>query len=242
MTPSVRVLGHRGARAVAPENTRAGILRALADGADGVELDVRQLADERPVLLHDATLERTTNGRGPLAALDTAGLAIVDAGVRFAAASAGERVPHLADVLEEFLGRTALAIEMKEVLRPRALDVLSRAHSARPAAPLLLASFQPEAVAAARPVLPEVHRALILEAGAEAPSPAMAADLALWGIFANFRDVDDAYASAVLARGLVLWVYTVNDPGEAAALAARGVTGIITDDPARILARLRPRR
>lgn len=232
MSAAFRILGHRGARAVAPENTRAGILRALADGADGVELDVRQLADGTPVLLHDATLDRTTNARGPLAARDAAALAAVDAG-------AGEPVPHLADVLAEFLGRTTLAIEMKEVLRRPALDVISRGLVAAPAAPLVLASFLPDAVAAAQPALPDVRRALILEPGAAAPSPAQADVLALWGVFAHHSDVDDDYAARVTARGLALWTWTVNEPDDAAALVARGVTGVITDDPARIRRRLR---
>ncbi len=230
MSGSVLILGHRGARAVAPENTRAGIRRALADGADGVEFDVRQLADGRPVLLHDATLDRTTDASGPLHRLDPARLLAVDAG--------GEPLPLLADVLAEFHGRTLLAVEMKEVLRPPALAVLADAAAAHPAAPLVLASFLPDAVAAARAAMPDVRRALILEPGAPPPSPAAAAELALWGLFAHHADCGDGYAADVLARGLALWVWTVNDPDEAAALAARGATGLITDDPARIRRRL----
>ncbi len=232
MSARALVLGHRGARAVAPENTRAGIRRALADGADGVEFDVRQLADGRPVLLHDAALDRTTNASGPLDRLDPARLAAVDAG-------GGEPLPLLADVLAEFLGRTLLAIEMKEVLRAPALDVIARAARAAPDAPLVVASFLPDAVAAARAVLPGVRRALILEPGSRPPTPATAAELGLWGLFAHHADATGAYAAEVLPRGLALWVWTVNDPDEAAALAARGVSGIITDDPARILTRLR---
>lgn len=232
MSGRALLLGHRGARAVAPENTRAGIRRALADGADGVEFDVRQLADGRPVLLHDATLDRTTNASGPLDRLDPARLAAVDAGV-------GEPLPLLADVLAEFLGRTTLAIEMKETLRAPALDVIARAAAASPDAPLVLASFLPEAVAAARGTLPGVRRALILEPGSPPPAPDAAAELGLWGVFAHHTDATAAYAAEVLGRGLALWVWTVNDPDAAAALVARGASGVITDDPARIRPRLR---
>lgn len=239
MTAAVRIIGHRGARAVAPENTRAGLRRGLADGADGLEFDVRALGDGRPVLLHDATVDRTTDGCGPLAWHDAASVARLDAGRGFGAEYAGERVPFLEDVLDELLGRTTLAIEMKEVLPPASLDVVVAARRERPDAPMIVASFLPGALAAARLRLPDVPRALILPVGQGLPPPTLAGAADLWGVFAPDADVDAALVEEARRRGLTLWVYTVNDPARAASLAALGVEAIITDDPARIRTTLR---
>jgi glycerophosphoryl diester phosphodiesterase len=233
----VRVIGHRGARARAPENTMASLRRALADGADGVEFDVRALADGTPVLMHDASVERTTDGRGALADFDHATIARLDAGKKFDPAFAGERVPLLANVLAELAGRTQLAIEMKEALPPSALDLVARAHAAQPAAPMILASFRIDAVARARGRLPDLPRALILPEGQGVPSVALARELGLWGVFAPDRDVDEGAARTALDRGLTLWVYTVNDVARAEQLAGYGAAGLITDDPALLRAR-----
>ncbi len=236
---STLVIGHRGARAVAPENTQAGLRRGLADGADGLEFDVRMLGDGSAALMHDATVDRTTNGTGALARFDRASLATLDAGVRFSAAFRGERVPLLDPVLGEFLGRTSLALEMKEVLTDRVLEEIERAVDARPTARLRLASFQVAAVESVRERLPRIPRALILPEGGAVPSPAAVKSLGLWGLVAPDPDVTAAYARDVRGLGLALWIYTVNDPERALELAALGANAIITDDPASIRARMR---
>ena len=238
MSHVVRVIGHRGARACAPENTLVSLRRGLADGADGLELDVRALADGTPVLMHDASVDRTTDGHGALNSFDRTTILRLDAGTRFHHSFAGERVPLLADVLAEFLGRTFLAIELKEVLPNVALDVLAHAHSAHPAAPMILASFRIDALVRARGRLPDVPRALILPKGDPIPSVALSRELGLWGVFAPDRDVDERAAHDARARELALWVYTVNDEDRAAALVTLGATGIITDDPGMIRAGL----
>jgi glycerophosphoryl diester phosphodiesterase len=241
LTLPARIVGHRGARAVAPENTLAGLRRGLADGADALEFDVRVLRDGHPVLMHDATVDRTTGGCGPVASFDLAAARSLDAGARFAPAFAGERVPSLGDVLQELLGRAILAVEMKEVLPNPALEVLADARRTRPGAPLILASFQEAALERAASRLPDVDRALVLPQGRGLPPPDVAGRLGLWGVFAPQRDADRRLADDARARGLALWVYTVNRPDRAARLVALGAGGIITDDPARIRARLAPR-
>ncbi len=99
----MRILGHRGARLVAPENTLEAFRAALAEGADGVELDVRQTADAVLVCFHDSGLGRTTDGRGPLRDRTMAELLALDAGSWFDGGSpsrvAGGRVPRVAGAL-----------------------------------------------------------------------------------------------------------------------------------------------
>ena len=94
------LIGHRGAAAQAPENTVAGFRRAAALGLPWVEFDVRLTADRRLVLMHDATLTRTTNGRGRVRDRRLAEIAELDSGSWFAPAFAGERVPTLERAIE----------------------------------------------------------------------------------------------------------------------------------------------
>ena len=87
----MRCIGHRGASGYAPENTRAAFARAIAMGADAIETDVQLTADGQLVLFHDATVERTSDGRGPLADYTLAELRALDLGGWFAPEFAGER-------------------------------------------------------------------------------------------------------------------------------------------------------
>ncbi|HXV76184.1 MAG TPA: glycerophosphodiester phosphodiesterase family protein, partial [Candidatus Polarisedimenticolaceae bacterium] len=108
--PHPIVLGHRGAAGEAPENTLAGFARALELGATVIEADVRLTADAVPVMIHDSTIDRTTNGRGTVAAMTFDGLQRLDAGFSFSAdggasypfRGCGVRVPSLAQALAEF--------------------------------------------------------------------------------------------------------------------------------------------
>ena len=111
-----RIFGHRGVAARAPENTLAGLRLAFDEGAHGVEFDVRATHDDALVLLHDATVDRTTSGRGILRDLTLEQVRALDAGASFAPQFQGERIPTLDEVLDEFLGRIALDIEVKEIL------------------------------------------------------------------------------------------------------------------------------
>ncbi|HKQ97182.1 MAG TPA: glycerophosphodiester phosphodiesterase family protein, partial [Candidatus Polarisedimenticolia bacterium] len=107
------LIGHRGASAHAPENTLASFERALHDGADWIECDVRLSADDVPIILHDATLDRTTDGRGSAASLPLASILRLDAGSWFAPRFRGERVPMLAEVLALLDGRGGINLELK---------------------------------------------------------------------------------------------------------------------------------
>ena len=95
------ILGHRGTPREAPENTLSGLRRALSLGLDGIEYDVRAAGGGEPVLLHDATLDRTTDASGPLAGRELSELFGVDAGSWFGRGFRGEPVPTLAEALDE---------------------------------------------------------------------------------------------------------------------------------------------
>jgi glycerophosphoryl diester phosphodiesterase len=112
--PNIRVIGHRGAAALAPENTWAGFDLALELGVDTIETDVRATSDGALVLLHDERLDRTTDGRGPVQETLWAEVQRLDAGAWFDPRYAGERVPELGATLERYGRRTHLALEIKQ--------------------------------------------------------------------------------------------------------------------------------
>ena len=111
------VIAHRGASGTAPENTMAAFRQAVEMGADMIELDVQRTKDGQVVVIHDATLERTTNGSGAVRELTYAEIEQLDAGSWFGEGQefAGERVPLLKEVLEFTKGKCALNIEIKNI-------------------------------------------------------------------------------------------------------------------------------
>ena len=107
------IYAHRGASGYAPENTFAAFDKALAMPIDGIETDIRATSDGVLVLLHDATVDRTTNGSGAVAGMPLADLQQLDAGSRFSADFAGQRVPTLAAFLDRYADRTNFWLEIK---------------------------------------------------------------------------------------------------------------------------------
>jgi glycerophosphoryl diester phosphodiesterase len=226
-----RLLGHRGALARAPENTLASFRLAIAEGADGFEFDVRVTADGTAVLLHDTSLARTTGQGADLSETALDEVRKLDAGGWFSEDHAGERVPLLTEVLDEFLGKVPLAMEMKDNLPEADLrDVASRLHEL-PEAELIVASFRAEPLHSARDLVPAAPRALILRREDALPPPELQQELGLWGVFARQESVDDRFIVEARRAGLSVYAYTVNDATRATQLVASGVNGVISDDP-----------
>jgi glycerophosphoryl diester phosphodiesterase len=109
-----QIIAHRGARAERPENTRASTRRAIEVGATAVEVDARTTKDGHLVLLHDATLDHTTDGQGPVNNITLADLRKLDAGSHFSPAYKGEPVATLAEVLQECRGKIDVLLDLKE--------------------------------------------------------------------------------------------------------------------------------
>lgn len=224
------VIAHRGASGEYPENTLLAFRRGLEQGADALEFDVRLTADGVPVVIHDATLDRTTSGHGEVATHTLAQLARVDAGC-------GETVPTVAQVLTHFPGVPCI-VEIKETAAAGPLvavmlehDVQDRvlvgAFRQRDLAPPRRAGFASSASRnesalfwlASRVGLPWVTRydALTL--------PVRQGRLTV---------VDRRLADAARRRGIPVHVWTVDDPAEARRLRKLGARGIITNAPARM--------
>lgn len=227
-------IAHRGAGRLAPENTLAAFRRGARHGYRAFECDVKLSADGVPFLLHDATLERTTDGQGIAGEHRWAELSRRDAGSWHSPRYAGEPLPTLQAVARWLLANGfALDLEIKPTPGTEAhtgavvaAEVLKLWQGQ--ATPPLLSSFQPEALRAAGAAAPQLPRALLLDRLPDDP-PAQALELQCAALITDHRLMDAALAAALHAAGLRALVYTVNDAARAQELLAFGVDGIVTD-------------
>jgi len=238
-----RVIGHRGAAARAPENTLAGFRRAAELGCRWVEFDVRLSRDGQPILLHDATLGRTTDGRGAAARKLLDELQRRDAGAWFGAEFRGEAIPTLDGTLA-LLHQLGLGgnLELKAARGREASLAVAVSEAVRrlgaPALPsLLVTSFSVPALAAMAREAPLIPRGLLL---GRLPSNwhTEAARLGAVAIVCDHARLRPEGARAVRAAGLALLTYTVNEPARARELFDWGVDAVISDAPDIILAML----
>jgi glycerophosphoryl diester phosphodiesterase len=232
--PYPRLIAHRGAGKVAPENTLTAMRVGHAHGYRMIEFDVKLSADGVAFLLHDATLERTTNGRGRADARGWRELAQIDAGGWHSAQYAGEPLPTLTAVAR--FARThgmACNVEIKpapgrerETGGAIALDVASFWRDAD--VPPLLSSFSEDSLVAAREAVPTLPRALLLEA---LPSDWLQRleRLGCAALDVHHKALSAAVVAAAHDAGFRVLAYTPNEPERVAELAAWGVDGIITD-------------
>lgn len=249
------ILGHRGGSAVAPENTLAAFSRAMLDGADGFEFDVRLSRDGIPVVIHDADLKRTGSKDNMVGELTAAELQTIDVGLWFARRAsqgdeshytsyAGERLPTLAQVMELFKQTDGLLyVEMKcdvpdgatlaaEVVRlTREHDLVDR---------VVLESFDLSAVAAVKKVDAKVRTAALFEPKVAHPLATLrrlrmislarecgADEIALHHTLASSRAIDAARKS-----GLEVVVWTVDDPKWISRARTLGIKALIANNPA----------
>lgn len=239
--PSARlVVAHRGDSAGGGENTLEALQRAVAMGADALEFDVRMTKDAVAVLLHDANLDRTTNGRGKLNAYTFDEVRTLNADARNSrSGGAPVRIPTLDEVLEAF-PRMPLIVEVKELAAVETTERALRRHGLQEN--VLVGSVDSEVSA-------RLERTG-LRTCASLREAALLIPLALLGFTPSHPTYDvlsitpnyhglpvpiAAMAEAARKAGVATHVWTVNNPGQARAFWNAGVTGIITDDPAAIL-------
>ncbi len=240
-----RVCAHRGGAGLAPENTLAACRRSLEVGVRWVEVDVRYTADGVPVLLHDDTVDRTTDGRGPVRGLRFAELRHLDAGGWFGAAYRGERVPSLEELFALLADYPAAGayVEVKEdgVDGERlAQEVLEVAERWELTDRVRLASFSPDPLRRARQLRPGVVR-VALQGPLERPDPGRFVDergAQVWG--PHHAAVTEETVRAAHGLGIGVYAWTVNDPAEALRLQRLGLgrhpeDAVATDFPDRLL-------
>lgn len=245
MSPSERLrlpalIGHRGAKHHAPENTLAGLRAARRLGVEWVEFDVMLTADGVPVLMHDETLLRTAGLDRPLGETTLAEVRALDAGGWFGEAFRGEPLPTLEEALaclaEEGLGANVEIKPAKGRSRETAKATVELLLAAWPASlpPPLISSFQIAALEVARDLAPDLPRGLLVEALPE-DWAATAARLACRSVHPWYKPLKAPQLAAIRAAGYAVAVYTVNDPARGRELFAWGADSLITDDPPALL-------
>jgi len=229
-------LAHRGASVVAPPNTLAAFKKAVELGADGVEFDVQLSADGVPVVVHDFTVDATTDGSGRVADLTLAQLQELDAGSAFDPAFTGERIPTLEQVLETMGHRLFLNIELKTLsLRSDGLEqaVVAQIERHGQNANVLFSSFNLLSLRRVKRVAPQLPVGLLYTSNL--PRPLQRAWLAcLSHAEAHHPEhtmVDARLVAWVRRRGYRLNTWTVDDPAEMRRLIDLDVDGIITNVP-----------
>ena len=227
--PKPLLIGHRGARGLAPENTLPGMDAGIAAGCPWLEFDVQLHPSGELFLLHDLTLDRTTDGHGLAAALDWPALRALDAG-------GGARLPTLDETRDHIGPRAQVNIELK-TWDGTALAVAAclRARLAAGWSPtqFMVSSFHLPELQVFRQALPQVPIAVLL-CGVPLDGAACATALGAAALNQSAEFVDAALVADAKARGLQMNVYTVNDADEYARLAAMGVDGVFTDVPHRL--------
>jgi glycerophosphoryl diester phosphodiesterase len=228
-----RGIAHRGGGTLAPENTLAGLRMAADHGCKGVEFDVMLSGDGTPVLIHDETLERTTDGHGRVAETSDAELARLDAGSWHSGRFAGEPVPSFGDAAELCL---ALGLWVNVEIKP------SRGHEAETGRkvaleakemwsglpPPLLSSFSLEALVAAREAAPELPRGLLVDAP-PADWLKRLRRLGCLSLHCSRRHFGRRLLDEARRAEVPLLVYTVNDPEDAMQLLRSGVAAVFSD-------------
>lgn len=233
---SCSVIAHRGACAYAPENTLPAFELGVAQGADAIELDAKLTKDGVVVVMHDPSVDRTTDGRGRVSDLAWADLKALDAGAKFDSRFAGTRIPTLSEVFEAVRGRVWINVELTNYTSPgdgleAAVVALVRKMDLRPQ--VLFSSFSPFILHKAMRFSPEIPAALLY------PSANPLLRSGVW--LAPFMPHAACHPEAALVdERLVAWchrrgkrvnAWTVNDPDEMRRLFRLGVDGLITDRP-----------
>lgn len=226
------VFGHRGAMASAPMNTLAAFQLAFDQGADGVELDAHLSGDGQIIVLHDFSVDATTDGRGQAADMTLAELKQLDAGAWFAADFAGERIPTLGEVFAAFNEKLYFNVELKShsaddgALAEAAADCI-RHHGMT--AQTLVSSFDARLLLQFNAICPEVMLGYLH--GPYQPSALM--DQAPHQARHPWHDlIDAAYMRWARDAGYLVNAWTVNDAQRVRTLKDLGVNGIIADSPA----------
>jgi glycerophosphoryl diester phosphodiesterase len=230
------IWAHRGASAVAPENTMAAFRAAAAAGADGIELDVHLSREGAPVVIHDETVERTSDGRGAVARKTLAQLQRLDAGGWFAPAFAGETVPTLEAVFAWAADRLLLNVEIKAVSAGLAVVELLRAY---PQVRVLISSFNHTLLEQLRLQNPDLPLGFLVDTRFWRRAVRRAVGCRAESVHPRFDLLSRPLLAACQRHGLAVHCWTVDHPDACIALRRRGVAGVFTNDPALIVHHLR---
>ena len=229
------VIAHRGASILAPENTIAAIEKAVSVGAKAVEFDVRRTADKRLILMHDATLARTTNGRGKVRATPWRDITKLDAGSWFDPGFKDERVPLLAEAFKA-LGDDAIAAVELKTAEPVLTDLRRIVSQQGATGRVVIFSFKVKQILDSRKLLPNTPALLLIDPdnfGGQYSADLIEKSISIGpdAIGLNESGATERVVNRIQQMGIPVFVYTVDDPQRVARMIELGVDGIISNRP-----------
>lgn len=236
--PRLLRIAHRGACGHCPENTRAAFLRAIELGADMVELDCQMTRDGAVVVIHDETLDRTTDGKGRVREHTLKEVKSLDAGSWFSPQFAGEEVLTLEEAVEILRGHVGLNLEIKGQDGPGRLEIqcVGIVRSLHFFAETVFSSFSPPRMRLVRDLGDDARIGVLANRSASWNATfALAAELGAEAAHPERSLVSTKTVAEAHRRGLDVRVWSVNRPDEIEAFARLGVDGIFTDFPERLL-------
>ena len=239
-----RVIAHRGFSSAAPENTLAAVRAAIEVGADMVEIDVTLTADGQVVVIHDETVDRTSDGSGEVFRFKLAEIQTLDAGSWFSPAFAGERIPTLDAVLAEVEGRILLNVEIKSEAVDRGIvaKVAAAIRERGMTDQVVVSSFAPTALDQMQGAAPEIRTAVLFSQKLhKGQDPVEIVN----GVGASVLHIKRTRLTRKMLRrchenGIPVGIYTVNKPRRMRRMAEKGIDAVFTDHPDRFLEILNP--
>jgi len=232
------IIAHRGYSLRYPENTLIAFEKALEWDVQMIELDVTLTLDRKLVVIHDETLDRTTNGHGRVADHTLARLKALDAGSWFADRFAGEPIPTLAEVLAQVAGRAAVNIEIKpeayeahhpdDAVECQILNILQHQNISDD---VLVSSFDVRVMTEIARMANPPALACLSEGDADSEIFDICQKIGIFSWNVDYRYLNRTRIEKAHGLGLRVFAYTVNSPKEISTLIEMGVDGIFTDDP-----------
>ncbi len=230
------VVAHRGASLLAPENTMAAFNLAVDVGAHAIELDAKLSRDGEVVIMHDSTLDRTTNGTGTIRSHTMMELRALDAGAYFGDSFSGERVPILSEVFDILAGKILINVELTNyaTLFDRLPEkVISLIVSRGMENDVLISSFNPVALIRSKRIAPDIPIGLLVRGSTRLLINRV---MRSWIMYDCYHPAWEYVSQGLIDQerrmGNRIHVWTLNSPEEMINLVKAGVNGVITDDPA----------
>ncbi len=227
--PTPIIFAHRGASLHAPENTLAAFKLALQQGADALELDVKLSADGIPVVIHDPTVDRTTNGSGTVANLNLSALKKLSAGE-------GQQIPTLDEVFEHVGGQLLINVELtnyttrNDQLVDKVVETVKKHNLAKS---IIFSSFLPKNLKRTAELLPQTPRGLLALPNFTGwiVRNILFKTRDYQALHPKLKNTSKKQIESIHAMGRRVHAWTVNTPADMRRLADWGIDGIFTDDP-----------
>jgi len=236
--PKPLVVGHRGASAHAPENTLAAFELAIDHRADAIEFDVKLSSDNQVVVIHDSSVDRTTNGAGKVANLSLSSLQKLDAGSKFSNEFAGERIPTLINVFERFGKQILMNVELTNYSTPfdgLVSEVVELVKFFKLENHVIFSSFLSKNLNNSQKLLPEVPCGLLAYSGWMGYFQRRNGwKKKFQALHPKISDVDQNLVSDVHTARKRIHVWTVNGEENLRKMLDLKVDGVITDDPGKL--------